>query len=80
MSAPTHLFISYVSEDRTFAEWLARKLASAGYAVWLDTLKRLGGEPWPQTIDAALNRSVSGAQSAIGLSLPFDFDDYAAFR
>lgn len=57
MLAPTHLFISYASEDRTFAEWLARKLASAGYAVWLDTLKMLGGEPWPQTIDTALNRS-----------------------
>ncbi len=57
MDASNHLFISYASEDRTFAEWLARKLASAGYAVWLDTLKMLGGEPWPQTIDAALNRS-----------------------
>ncbi|MEZ5386957.1 MAG: toll/interleukin-1 receptor domain-containing protein [Prosthecobacter sp.] len=57
MQAPSHLFISYASENRTFAEWLARKLASAGYAVWLDTLKMLGGEPWPQTIDAALNRS-----------------------
>lgn len=55
MSAPTHLFISYASEDRTFAEWLARKLASAGYAVWLDTLKMLGGEPWPQRIEDALH-------------------------
>lgn len=57
MDSKNHLFISYASEDRTFAEWLARKLASAGYAVWLDTLKMLGGEPWPQTIDDALNRS-----------------------
>ncbi len=57
MDAPKHIFISYASENRTFAEWLARKLASAGYAVWLDSLKMLGGEPWPQTIDDALNRS-----------------------
>ena len=55
MEVPSHLFISYASEDRTFAEWLARKLASAGYAVWLDTLKMLGGEPWPQRIDDALH-------------------------
>ncbi len=57
MQDPSHLFISYASEDRTFAEWVSRKLASAGYAVWLDSLKMLGGEPWPQKIDDALNRS-----------------------
>lgn len=55
MNTHSHLFISYASEDRTFAEWLARKLASAGYAVWLDTLKMLGGEPWPQRIEDALH-------------------------
>lgn len=51
---PIHLFISYASEDRIFAEWLARKLATEGYAVWMDTLKMLGGEPWPQHIEDAL--------------------------
>ena len=49
-----HLFISYASEDRIFAEWLARKLATEGYAVWMDTLKMLGGEPWPQHVEDAL--------------------------
>jgi hypothetical protein len=55
---PTHLFISYANEDVAFAKWLARKLASFGYAVWFDQLKMLGGEPWPQSIDDAIkNRS-----------------------
>ena len=51
---PTHLFISYAIEDVVLAEWLARKLASQGYAVWIDRLKLLGGEPWPQDIDVAI--------------------------
>lgn len=51
---PTHLFISYADEDVVLAKWLARKLASFGYAVWFDQLKMLGGEPWPQTIDDAI--------------------------
>lgn len=52
-----HLFISYASEDRPFAEWLARKLASEGYAVWFDKLELLGGESWPRSIEEALQRS-----------------------
>lgn len=50
----THLFISYAIEDVVLAKWLARKLAAAGYAVWFDQMKLLGGEPWPQTIDDAI--------------------------
>ena len=50
----THLFISYATEDGALADWLARKLANQGYAVWLDRLKMLGGEPWPQDIDVAI--------------------------
>lgn len=50
----THLFISYAIEDVELAKWLARKLASSGYAVWFDQLKLLGGEPWPQSIDLAI--------------------------
>ena len=42
---PSHLFISYASEDVVLATWLARKLASAGYAVWFDQIEMLGGEP-----------------------------------
>jgi hypothetical protein len=51
---PTHLFISYASEDVVLATWLARKLAALGYAVWFDRIEMLGGEPWPQTIDDAI--------------------------
>lgn len=50
----THLFISYATEDAPLADWLARKLANQGYAVWLDRLKMLGGDPWPQDIDVAI--------------------------
>src|SRR4051812_15772740 len=50
----SHLFISYAVEDANLADWLARKLANEGYAVWMDRLKLLGGEPWPQDIDAAI--------------------------
>jgi hypothetical protein len=53
-TSPTHLFISYAEEDAVLSKWLARKLASFGYAVWFDQLKMLGGEPWPQTIDDAI--------------------------
>lgn len=50
----THLFISYATEDAPLADWLARKLANQGYAIWQDRLKMLGGEPWPQDIDVAI--------------------------
>jgi hypothetical protein len=49
-----HLFISYAAEDVTFAEWLARRLALEGYAVWMDRLKMLGGESWPRDIQDAI--------------------------
>jgi len=32
-------FISYAVEQAPIAEWLARRLASLGYAVWMDRLK-----------------------------------------
>ncbi len=51
---PTHLFISYATEDGALADWLARKLANQGYAVWLDRLKMLGGAPWSQSIAIAI--------------------------
>lgn len=49
-----HIFLSYAWEDGAVAEWLARKLATAGYAVWMDRLKMLGGERWPKDIDVAI--------------------------
>jgi hypothetical protein len=49
-----HVFISYAVEQAPLAEWLARRLASLGYAVWMDRLKLLGGEPWPEDIQQAI--------------------------
>lgn len=49
-----HIFISYATEQAALADWLARRLAALGYAVWYDRLKLLGGEPWPQDIDEAI--------------------------
>ncbi len=50
-----HVFISYASEHSALCDWLARRLASQGYAVWYDRLKLLGGEDWPKDIDAAID-------------------------
>lgn len=38
------------------AEWLALKLTSAGYRVWIDRFKLLGGESYPSNIDDAIRR------------------------
>lgn len=49
-----HLFISYAIEDSALAEWLALRLTTEGYRVWIDRFKLLGGEPYPQDIDEAI--------------------------
>lgn len=49
-----HLFISYAWEDMQFAKWLALRLTSEGYKVWIDQYKLLGGESWPEDIDVAI--------------------------
>lgn len=49
-----HLFISYASEDRALAEWLALKLTAEGYRVWCDRFQLLGGESYPRDIDEAI--------------------------
>ncbi len=54
MAERDHIFLSYATEDAALADWLARKLAAAGYAVWYDRMKLLGGEPWPKDIDLAI--------------------------
>ncbi|MYB62820.1 MAG: toll/interleukin-1 receptor domain-containing protein [Gemmatimonadetes bacterium] len=53
-NARSHIFISYASEQSMLCDWLARRLASIGYAVWYDRLKLLGGEDWPKDIDLAI--------------------------
>ena len=51
-----HIFVSYATEQSALSDWLARKLAVEGYAVWYDRLKLLGGENWPNDIDAAIEK------------------------
>jgi len=53
-AGPDHLFISYAWEDGALAEWLALKLTAAGYRVWIDRFKLLGGESYPSDIDRAI--------------------------
>lgn len=54
MPSRSHIFISYATEQAIFCDWLARQLAVAGYSVWYDRLKLLGGEEWPRSIDIAI--------------------------
>lgn len=49
-----HVFISYASEDAAFAKWLTLRLTVAGYRVWCDHVKLLGGESYPTDIDLAI--------------------------
>lgn len=51
-----YLFISYAFEDADFAEWLELKLVAAGFRVWRDGSKLLGGEPYPREIDEAIKQ------------------------
>lgn len=53
--ARDHIFISYATEQSALCDWLARRLAAEGYAIWCDRQKLLGGENWPNDIDAAIN-------------------------
>lgn len=54
MSERDHLFVNYATEDGLFAEWLALRLTSEGYKVWIDRFKLLGGESYPRDIDVAI--------------------------
>ncbi|MFH1368514.1 MAG: toll/interleukin-1 receptor domain-containing protein [Elusimicrobiota bacterium] len=54
MQQQDHIFISYAEEDWSLAEWLTLKLTIAGYSVWCDHFKLLGGESFPVEIDDAI--------------------------
>jgi hypothetical protein len=49
-----HLFISAAPADKVVADWLAKKLTAEGYRVWYEGLALLGGESYPDDIDAAI--------------------------
>lgn len=49
------IFISHANpEQNTFATWLATQLTSAGYEVWCDTTRLLGGERFWSNIEEAI--------------------------
>ena len=51
------IFISHANpEDNEFTRWLGVKLASAGYEVWSDVTKLLGGEEIWDSIEDAIRR------------------------
>lgn len=54
------LFISHANpEDNTFALWLGAHLATAGYAVWTDVTRLIGGEEFWDTIEDAIRQHAS---------------------
>lgn len=53
-SPQDHLFISYATQQGQLADWLTVKLTAAGYLVWSDRVKLLGGESYPKDIDRAI--------------------------
>ena len=48
------IFISYATEDKSFAYWLELKLRALGYSTWIDKDKLLGGESFVEDIDKAI--------------------------
>lgn len=51
------LFLSHANpEDNDFARWLATQLASAGYEVWCDVTRLLGGEKFWNDITEAIEQ------------------------
>ena len=50
-----HIFISYATEQSALCDWLARRLAAEGYAIWCDRQKLLGGENWINDINVAID-------------------------
>lgn len=53
-----HILIIYDPKDRVLAEWMTRKLTSAGYLVWCESFKLLGGDKFPDDVyDAIENRA-----------------------
>lgn len=51
------IFISHATpEDNDFVVWLGARLASAGYSVWSDVTKLIGGEVFWEDIEAAIRK------------------------
>lgn len=49
------LFISHANpEDNVFTTWLGAKLTAAGYEVWADILRLVGGQDWQRRLENVL--------------------------
>jgi len=48
------VFLSYVRENATVAERLARELEDAGVRVWVDKMRLQPGDRWKSAIKAAI--------------------------
>lgn len=59
MTARDVIFVSHASgPDNTFATWISARLAMAGYKVWCDQEKLLGGEDFWKDIETELRANV----------------------
>lgn len=56
-NSKNHLFISYVVEDRIFAEWLAQKLIAEGYSVLCEGLNSLENN-YPKDVSKSIKTDV----------------------
>jgi len=55
MSQRRSIFISHANpEDNAFTIWLGAKLVAAGYDVWADVLRLVGGDDWQRRLEEAL--------------------------
>jgi hypothetical protein len=55
MTARNVVFISHANpEDNVFTTWLGAKLTAAGYEVWADILRLIGGQDWQRKLEDAL--------------------------
>lgn len=57
MTARTKIFVSHATPgDNAFAVWLSSRLSMAGYEVWCDANKLLGGEDFWQEIEGTIRK------------------------
>lgn len=70
-SARRIVFISHSNpEDNDFTTWLAARLALAGYEVWSDITKLIGGEVFWKDIEEAIRRHSVKFVSILSVSAP----------
>ena len=70
----TVVFVSHVTpQDNDFVLWLCARLASAGYEVWSDVTKLIGGEVFWRDIEDAIRNHTAKFLSVLTPSAPHPF-------